>query len=157
MRALYDPDVTAGAAAVLQPLSVLLVEDDRAGGSGEDNLEIFDTTFHGNLAGRQGGAVWFDNAELSRLTSTAPPPNANFDGDNDVDGADFLTWQRNIGLGTTPAQGDANDDDVVNGEDFAIWKAQYGPLPAAAAVPEPATWMIAGMLGGVAGLWRRRS
>jgi hypothetical protein len=39
--------------------AIYLVEDDRAGGSGEDNIEIFDSTFHGNEALRQGGAVWF--------------------------------------------------------------------------------------------------
>jgi hypothetical protein len=34
------------------------IEDDHASGSGEDNLEITESTFHGNQAGRQGGAVW---------------------------------------------------------------------------------------------------
>jgi hypothetical protein len=34
------------------------IEDDHAGGSGEDNLEISQSTFHGNQAGRQGGAAW---------------------------------------------------------------------------------------------------
>jgi hypothetical protein len=34
------------------------IEDDHAGGIGEDNLEIVGSTFHGNQARRQGGAVW---------------------------------------------------------------------------------------------------
>lgn len=34
------------------------IEDDHAAGIGEDNLEISHSTFHGNTAGRQGGAVW---------------------------------------------------------------------------------------------------
>ncbi len=34
------------------------IEDDHAGGRGELNLEVFTTTFHGNQAGRQGGALW---------------------------------------------------------------------------------------------------
>ncbi len=34
------------------------IEDDHAGGTGEDNLEIGYSTFHGNQAGRQGGAAW---------------------------------------------------------------------------------------------------
>ncbi len=34
------------------------IEDDHAGGTAEDNLEIGYSTFHGNQAGRQGGAAW---------------------------------------------------------------------------------------------------
>lgn len=34
------------------------IEDDHADGRGEDNLEIANSTFQGNLALRQGGAVW---------------------------------------------------------------------------------------------------
>lgn len=57
-----------------------LVEDDRDGGSNEDNLAIFDSTFQGNLAGRQGGAVWFTilgrgnvyNSTFAGNSTTAP-------------------------------------------------------------------------------------
>lgn len=34
------------------------IEDDHAGGRAEFNLEIVDSTFHNNSAGRQGGALW---------------------------------------------------------------------------------------------------
>ncbi len=34
------------------------IEDDHAGGRSEDNFEIANSTFHGNLALRQGGAIW---------------------------------------------------------------------------------------------------
>ncbi len=34
------------------------IEDDHAGGTAEENLEIIQTTFHGNQAGRQGGGAW---------------------------------------------------------------------------------------------------
>ena len=54
----------------------------------------------------------------------------DFDQDGDVDGHDFLVWQRN------PAVGKA-----------ALWKAQYGSnllVPTVAAVPEPAAtgWLL---------------
>ena len=52
---------------------------------------------------------------------------ADFDNDGDVDGRDFLVWQR--GLGTTNAQkadGDADNDTDVDGNDLAIWKLQFG-------------------------------
>jgi hypothetical protein len=104
-----------------------------------------------------GGAVWFDNVELNRLTSNAP--SANFDGDDDVDGVDFLTWQRNIGGAGTLAQGDANNDGTVNGLDFAVWKEQFGAQQAtanAAAIPEPSTWAVASVLAAGRALRRRR-
>lgn len=53
-------------------------------------------------------------------------PSADFDGDGDVDGADFLTWQQGFGSGTTRAEGDADFDNDVDGDDLAIWQLQYG-------------------------------
>ena len=53
---------------------------------------------------------------------------ADFDDDNDVDGRDFLTWQRGLAAGTTHAQGDANDDGTVDAADLAIWLQQYNSL-----------------------------
>ena len=84
------------------------------------------------------------------LFETAPiVENANFDGDSDIDGNDFLTWQRNAGGAGSQSDGDANGDGLVNGADLAIWENQYGgPLPvsAVAAVPEPASLMLMGGL-----------
>ena len=53
----------------------------------------------------------------------------DFDGDGDVDGRDFLRWQR----GGSP--------NPLSAGDLAAWRANYGagPLAAVAAVPEPAT------------------
>ena len=107
----------------------------------------------------QGGAVWFDDASLVRLTNNAPAEDADFDGDGDVDGADFLTWQRGVGVGTTQGAGDANGDAAVNVVDLAIWKAQFGPnaVAVAAAVPEPTGVALAGLatIGGLVGSTRR--
>lgn len=68
------------------------------------------------------------------------PPSADFDRDGDVDGRDFLAWQRGHGI-VDPAfiDGDANYDGVVDGTDLAIWQAAYGgdALPANLNVPEP--------------------
>jgi hypothetical protein len=86
---------------------------------------------------------------------------ADFDNDNDVDGNDFLRWQRGVGTntGATNAQGDANGDGAVNGADLAIWKSKFGGSPVAAAmaaVPEPASVaLLVGCVGSVAGLGRR--
>jgi hypothetical protein len=86
-----------------------------------------------------------DNVSLRLVTITAPPEdNADFDGDGDVDGRDFLTWQRGFGTpDALPADGDADNDFDVDGEDLAVWQGQYGepvpPLGALTAVPEPAS------------------
>jgi hypothetical protein len=53
-------------------------------------------------------------------------PSGDFDGDGNIDGRDFLTWQRNNG----------------SAADLAIWQEQYGssgPLSAATSIPEPST------------------
>lgn len=80
----------------------------------------------------------------------APPvlqqmENADFDQDGDVDGRDFLIWQRGFGTGTSLAEGDANGNGSVGVEDLAIWQTQYGNAPlvgAATAVPEPSTAVV---------------
>jgi hypothetical protein len=107
------------------------------------------------------------------ISNTFGAPNlfyedGDFDLDGDVDGRDFLIWQRNFGYGdglaygttgqsTTALRtdGDANGDWKVDSLDLADWAANYGagaPLIAAtAAVPEPSTfaimWAVIGLLG----------
>jgi hypothetical protein len=74
--------------------------------------------------------------------------NADFDNDGDVDGADFLTFQRGFGQPGDRADGDANSDQIVNAEDLAVFQEQFGTVPAApatAAVPEPTTWALAAL------------
>ena len=81
----------------------------------------------------------FDNVRVETVT-VAPSEDADFDADGDVDGADFLTWQRNLGAAGGLANGDADGNATVNALDLAIWKVQFSPsaaVPAAAAVPEP--------------------
>ncbi|MCH7753464.1 MAG: hypothetical protein IH898_15110, partial [Planctomycetes bacterium] len=68
----------------------------------------------------------------------------DFDTDGDVDGFDFLTWQR--GSGT-----------IFDANDLADWEANYGNLPpvaATAAVPEPSALLLA--LSALAFGYRRR-
>lgn len=77
-----------------------------------------------------------------RVLEAAPTTDADFDNDSDVDGADFLTWQQGLGVGTTNAQGDANASNTVDAADLVAWSAAFGPpaLPAVGAVPEPAAF-----------------
>ncbi len=89
------------------------------------------------------------------------PVSADFDGDGDVDGDDFLAWQRGAGTtaNATPADGDANIDGAVNDEDLAVWELQFGTVPpvitaAVASIPEPAT-LVLGCAAMIALLRRR--
>jgi hypothetical protein len=73
----------------------------------------------------------------------------DFDGDGDVDGADFVAWQTHYPLqsGATLATGDADNDQDVDGADFAIWQANFPLAPASevAAVPEPSAILLAAL------------
>jgi hypothetical protein len=103
----------------------------------------------------------FSQSEVDAvLASVVPDDDADFDGDGDVDGADFLTWQRGLApSGGTLATGDANDDDAVDGLDLDVWKAQFSASATAAvgAVPEPAAAIMFGaVIASAIGLRRGR-
>jgi hypothetical protein len=92
----------------------------------------------------------------------AEPLSADFDNDGDVDGADFLRWQRGLGTsgaGATKAVGNADGDADVDAADLAIWQSGFGDttfsgpgalvtgfvryVNAATTVPEPSsTWLV---------------
>jgi hypothetical protein len=87
------------------------------------------------------------NNGIQAFTLTLDPvvaDSADFDDDGDVDGNDFLVWQRGLGTtGTaTPMDGDANDDGNVDAADLGVWQSQFGDTGVAAtvatAIPEPA-------------------
>jgi gluconolactonase len=88
---------------------------------------------------------------LYRILLNVPdPPSADFDVDGDIDGRDFLSWQRNFGIasGASKAQGDSNNDGQVNQADLEIWQEQYGTggMLQAVNVPEPATVSLLGAI-----------
>jgi hypothetical protein len=78
----------------------------------------------------------------------------DFDADGDVDGADFLRWQRGVGAatGATRGQGDSNGDGDVDAADLGAWKGQFASATAVVSgVPEPLGLSLIG--AGLAGLW----
>jgi hypothetical protein len=96
-----------------------------------------------------GGLVW----DTSSVLTTGVlgvfqdlSPTGDFDNDGDVDGRDFLIWQR----GESPHPGSAGD--------LAAWQQNYGagPLGAGTAVPEPGAIVLV-ILAGIASSIRRRS
>ncbi|MEM8946214.1 MAG: ASPIC/UnbV domain-containing protein, partial [Planctomycetota bacterium] len=66
------------------------------------------------------------------LTIVEQAGDADFDQDSDVDGQDFLAWQRGFGT-AQPAHsdGDTDLDGDVDGADLAIWQSLYGGTTAA--------------------------
>jgi hypothetical protein len=76
-----------------------------------------------------GGAIrtWYDGVGYALVSDAGIP--GDFDGDGDVDGRDFLAWQRD------PTVGDLDD-----------WQANYGIIGSMSAgniaVPEPATYLL---------------
>ena len=81
-----------------------------------------------------------------RYTDELP---GDFDVDGDVDGGDFLRWQRNVGAIGAPgvSQGNADGDSDVDAADLAMWRNHFGfvhaPSNASAATPEPTSTALA--------------
>jgi len=82
--------------------------------------------------------------------------NADFDFDKDIDGADFLAWQRGLGFGdgddATRIHGDTHDEEgvldrIVDGLDLARWQEAYGSGAATTSalfqvIPEPSSFAL---------------
>lgn len=87
----------------------------------------------------------------------------NGDGVVDLADLAILQMNIGLSMGATPLQGDADGDGDVDGEDFLEWQRQLGPVPgsgssivaASASVPEPSGWVLA-FAGIVAVAARRR-
>ncbi len=80
-----------------------------------------------------------------RVASAPEPTRGDFDRDGDVDGRDFLVWQR----GGSP--------NPRSGSDLAVWQDNYGsgPISAFNVVPEPCSLVLC-MLANLELLRRRR-
>ncbi len=82
------------------------------------------------------------------VTTGNIPTNADFDSDGDVDGTDFLTWQRGFSAAGGLAEGDADGSGFVNATDLELWESQFGIAPlvgAVAAIPEPISVALVGI------------
>ncbi len=100
--------------------------------------------------------VDFDDIQLD----ASPLISADFDEDDDVDGRDFLTWQRGFGGGPLLSDGNANGDLDINADDLLIWEQMFGNPPALVAftaVPEPSSmFLVCSALAVLLGRWRGR-
>jgi hypothetical protein len=115
------------------------------GAAYNESINAKDLIFEYHISGTDATALFQGSIQYVTGGSVTT---ADFDSDGDIDGRDFLTWQR--GFGKLPGtagrvNGDANGDHHVNGTDLAIWQAQYGTsglVAASIAVPEPSAIML---------------
>ena len=84
---------------------------------------------------------------ISYTFASAPGLAGDFDMDLDVDGADFIKWQREFGV-------------TLDADDLADWKMKFGTAPTAApaiaSAPEPNCVALAAMALAALGAARRR-
>ena len=126
------------------------VEFDSTGGDGVGSLTLLDGAYDDSGAPIAAGDV-----------GTGRPLSGDYDGDQDVDGDDYLVWRRDFGL-TSAAAADGNNDGVVNAADYAVWRKNAVANSAglvvsdAAAVPEPSAIALALWLAIVNLAHRRR-
>ena len=150
----YQPGNAADAGSGLPAFEMDVYVLDLTTGLTESYLnvdDVVDLFLSGVTAGDKGSFFYL---------GAAPAEDADFDNDDDVDGSDFLIWQRGFGVGNSNATGDANGNGVVDAADLAIWKTQFGvaAVATAGAVPEPTSLAmgVLGCLSAVAASRRRR-
>ena len=100
-------------------------------------------SFFAILVDAEPSEAYFDDLQATLVVDEETP--GDFNGDGDVDGRDFLDWQR--GSSPTP----------LSATDLSAWQMNYGDgggLVATQAVPEPSSVCLA--LLGVAAILRRR-
>jgi hypothetical protein len=142
-----------GRQAVKSILNLFADEDGETSAGSINSLAFYDVLLTEAQIAALGGAT------ASGIPVEAVQPDADFNGDGQVDGRDLLAWQRGFGLasGASRAQGDADGNGIVNAADLAVWGDQFGSAAAAAAaIPEPAAATLIGVALLSAACRRRR-
>jgi hypothetical protein len=98
-------------------------------------------------------------AETNYDALFSPGIAGDFDGNGQVDGADFLAWQRTLGQPAVPVGSGADGDHngVVDGPDLDVWRTAFAPLlSGATAVPEAGSIVLV-VIGGLGVMAARRN
>jgi len=132
-------DESSGAASATPGASVLDFRNLPTHADLIDGFRDTDDT-HFNAAAQIQMGTWY----AEKYVAVSAPNPGDFDGDGDVDGNDFLFWQR----GDSPNGATASD--------LLEWETNFGNTSVAvlASVPEPSTGLL--FLIGASWLWGRR-
>lgn len=131
--------------------------------AGDIHLAEGATVLHlGQLLNLSGGALDLDSLQFEFLLSSGETlagviqlaevgAAGDFNLDGNVDGGDFLAWQRAFGssVAAAGAGADGNRNGVVDAGDLAVWRSNFGLVAsnrATATVPEPASYFVASAL-----------
>lgn len=65
---------------------------------------------------------------IATMSYGTPPSQGDYDNDGDIDGRDFLAWQRSFGTAAVPAGSGADGDGsgTIDAGDLEIWQNNYG-------------------------------
>jgi len=125
----------------------------------ESSVSTIDNIEHIFLSGLSPGTYTLEVSNLTlgssrdfglawRMETQLDAPTADFDGDGDVDGMDFLTMQSHFGTltGASHSQGDADGDGDVDAADRLLFSSSFGQTPgilgALNRLPEPSSlWL----------------
>lgn len=80
--------------------------------------------------------VWKETYEATLLLT---PPDADFNHDAVVDSNDLAIWQENYGSAGLQSQGDADNNGDIDGRDFLLWQRQVDDTQAVEAVESIST------------------
>ena len=81
------------------------------------------------LVGSWAATAASDGSFIGAYSEVQVAVDADFDQDADVDGTDFLSWQRGAGTlapNANQSDGDADNDKDVDSDDLAAWQTAYG-------------------------------
>jgi hypothetical protein len=99
--------------------------------SGDFNLDGITDSLDWDLLNQAWSAAYGTTLDLNYFLN---PLAGDADFDGDVDGGDFLAWQRSFGTPMPLADrtlGDSDNDTDVDGDDLVVWQNSYGTSPLA--------------------------
>jgi hypothetical protein len=97
-----------------------------------------------------------DISENSFSIVTATGLTGDYNGNDEVDAADYTVWRNTLGQIGMGLAADGNENNEIDAEDYDLWKANFGETTGGngTEVPEPATILFLLMGTCWLGLWR---
>jgi hypothetical protein len=112
----------------------------------------------------EGGAAWWDDVSLIKLTANVTPVNGDYNSDGHVDVADYVEWRKFVGTSTVLPNDPTGG--TIGQSQYITWRENFGMssgaasasgLDGAGGVPEPGSFVMASIALAMAGICRRRS